>query len=82
MKKTVIFILLASFANIGHSQDNDNEQEDAPKSYIQNLYSDCKAYAELEEVTQESLDTYLLDCINEELKTSFYKLITTLPTEE
>jgi len=82
MKKIVAFTLLALFTNIACSQDNDNELEDAPKSYIQNLFSECKEYAELEEVASENLNTYLLHCINEELETSFYKRISSLPTEE
>ena len=38
MKKIVVFTLLALFTNIAYSQDNENELEDAPKSYIQNLF--------------------------------------------
>lgn len=82
MKKLLVFTLLATFANIGYSQNSISASEDAPKSYLLNLLSECKEYAAVEEITEQNLNAYLLQCINEELEASYYKNINKLPVEE
>tara|TARA_R110001583_G_scaffold561_4_gene4984 strand:- start:11144 stop:11392 length:249 start_codon:yes stop_codon:yes gene_type:complete len=82
MKKILAFTLLVLFTNISYSEEEKPTLEDAPKSYLLNLLAECKEYATQEEVTGQNLNTYLLQCINEELEASYYKPIKTLPAEE
>jgi hypothetical protein len=82
MKKILAFTLLALFTNIAYSQDNDSDLEEAPSSYLLNLLTECQEYATQDEIALENLNTYLLQCINEELEASSYKLISTLPAKE
>ena len=81
MKKIIAFTLLVLFNNIAFSEEEKESLDEAPKSYLVNLLSECKEYASQEDIAAENLNTYLLACINEELEASYYKLITTLPTE-
>jgi hypothetical protein len=82
MKKIIAFTLLALFNNIAYSQGEEVASEEAPNGHVQNLLIECKQYATQDEITEENLNSYLLQCINEELENSFYKKITTLPTQE
>jgi hypothetical protein len=80
MKKILAFTLLTFITNISYSQENEDASEEAPSSYILNLLTECKEYATQDEIASENLNTYLLQCINEELEASSYKLISSLPT--
>ena len=83
MKKIITFALLTMISPLSYSQDNETdsqELQDAPKSYLLNLLSECQEYGALEDIAQENINTYLLQCINEELEASFYNPIGSLPT--
>lgn len=81
MKKTLAFTLLVLFSNISYSEEEKPVLEDAPKSYLLSLLSECNEYATQEEVAEQNLNTYLLQCINEELEASYYKPINVLPVQ-
>lgn len=73
--------MLTLFATAAFCEEEKDNLDEAPKSYLVNLLSECKEYASHEDITEENLSTYLLACINEELEASYYKQISSLPTE-
>lgn len=81
MKKTLAITLLVLFSNMSYSEEEKPVLEDAPKSYLLSLLSDCNEYATQEEVGADKLNAYLLQCINEELEASYYKSISALPAK-
>lgn len=81
MKKTLAFTLLVLLSNMSYSEEEKPVLEDAPKSYLLSLLSDCNEYATQEEVGADKLNAYLLQCINEELEASYYKSISALPAK-
>ncbi|TWX48094.1 hypothetical protein [Colwellia hornerae] len=83
MKKTILAIaLLALTSSIAHSEEAEPALMDAPSDYVSSLLSQCKEYAVEDEIAEADMKTYLLNCINDELKEGDYKAIKVLPKDE
>jgi hypothetical protein len=83
MKKTILILtLLTLSSSFVYSQEaSEPDLMEASESYIISLISLCNDYAKEDEVDKAELNAYLLKCVNEELKSSYYKPIKVLPKE-
>ena len=81
MKKICVIIsLLTLMSTTAYSEEQASEQETAPSDFVLKVLDDCKIYAAEDEVDADRLNQYLLNCINDEMVLSDYRLITKLPT--
>ena len=81
MKKLLLvtfFIGLASISTVTFADDAELEQ--APATYIQSLMAMCKEDATEDDVPAKELESYLLECINDDLSANDYNTITSLPS--
>lgn len=81
MKKTILMLtLLTLSSSFAYSEETaEPELMEASDSYVISLLSECKGYAKEDNINKTKLNAYLLTCVNDELKSSDYKPIKTLP---
>jgi hypothetical protein len=86
---TLAMVFVSSMAFAETDEDNDlsdvkhaelatmeNEKLlEAPKELIKEIKADCKEYAVEEEVPKNTLNQYLLECINEELNIGGFRML-------
>lgn len=78
----LILTLLALSSNVAYSEEaSEPELMEASESYVMSLVSLCKDYAKEDSIESQSLNAYLLTCVNDELESSYYKPIKVLPKD-
>ncbi|MFT6901032.1 MAG: hypothetical protein ACJAXS_001219 [Colwellia sp.] len=84
MKKIILAIALLTLTSSlsAHSEETETALMDAPNDYVASLLIQCKEYAVEDEIAEADMKTYLLDCVNDELKEGYYKPIIVLPKGE
>lgn len=78
MKKILIATLFTVLSMSAIANDEAALTE-ATADYIQTVLSTCKEYALEDEVAPKDLNTYLLDCINDDLEANDFKKVMALP---
>ena len=78
MQKKVLVMLFIIFS-ISSQANDDVELTEAPESYIQMVLETCKEYAVEDQIETAELNSYLLDCINDDLVENYFKPLTSLP---
>lgn len=80
MNKLNTILLLAALSAPAFANANDAATEEASVGYIQSVLVACKEYAVEDEVDADSLNDYLLQCVNDDLEENEFKKIAELPS--
>jgi hypothetical protein len=78
MKKQFLIGLICSLLSLSAIAE---EEKKAPKSVVNDYIELCTIYATEDDISKEELDSYLLNCVNEELKDNGYKEVNSLKDE-
>ena len=82
MKKLILALaVLTLTSNLAFGQEDETELMAAPSEYVVSLLAQCKDDAVEDEITTSEVNSYLLNCINDELEASYYMPIKVLPEE-
>ncbi len=81
MKTILISTLLTVAAFSVFANDDDSHLEEASVGYVSQVLATCKEYAVEDEVAAKDLNSYLLECVNDDLDANGYKKITSLPSQ-
>ncbi|MBA6328464.1 hypothetical protein H4J46_11005 [Colwellia sp. MB02u-6] len=82
MKKLILALtVLALTSTAAFCQEDEAELMAASSEYIVSLLAQCKNDAVEDEITTSEMNSYLLNCINDELEASYYMAIKVLPEE-
>jgi hypothetical protein len=81
MKKSLTILALLAVFSLPVFSAEEEALQDAPADYIKSVLETCKAYAVEDEVDAKDLETYLLECVNEDLEANNYKLLKALPKQ-
>lgn len=82
MKKLILALaVMALTSNAAFGQEDEPELMAASSEYVISLLAQCKDDAVEDEITASEMNSYLLNCINDELEASYYMPIKLLPEE-
>lgn len=80
-KLILIMTILATFSCASYGNEEEVVPE-LPKEFQLSILTSCKEFAAEDNIENEMLADYLLDCVNSDLKEYGYQEITDLPVDE